>query len=116
LAVGAGVAPAFPPAGQLSTASATSTLPSRSPSGLFVPQLQLTLTRHLAIPRFRTLPRFACQTTIAAQSIRRKPCGQQSVKPAYSCLKFKTQNHTRLALLDTQKIHRRRISTEIRHR
>jgi hypothetical protein len=52
LAVGAGVAPAFPPAGPLFTSSAP------------------------------TLPRFACQTTIAAQSIRRKPCGQQTVKPA----------------------------------
>ncbi|MCX7177044.1 MAG: hypothetical protein NT159_24610 [Proteobacteria bacterium] len=62
------------------------------------------------------LPRFACQTTIAAQFVRRKPCGQHIVKPAYSCLKFKTQNHVRLALLATLKIHRRRIPTKIRHR
>jgi hypothetical protein len=55
LAVGIGVAPAFPPAGLLSTPSATN------------------------------LPRFACQTTIAAQSVSRMPCGQQIVKPAYSC-------------------------------
>ena len=44
------------------------------------------------------LPRFACQTTIAVQSVRRKPCGLQIVKPAYSCLKFKKLKHTRLAL------------------
>jgi len=29
-----------------------------------------------------SLPRFACQTTIAAQSVRPKPCGRQTVKPA----------------------------------
>ena len=37
------------------------------------------------------MPRFACQTTIAPQSVRPKPCGQQIVKPAYSCLKIKIQ-------------------------
>jgi hypothetical protein len=72
LVVGTGVAPAFPPAGKLS------------------------------IPSALNLPRFACQTTIAAQSIRRKPCGQQSVKPAYSCLTFKNKNHTQLASLRSQ--------------
>ena len=72
LAVGTGVAPAFPPAGQLSTPSAT------------------------------ILPHFACQTTIAAQSIRRKPCGQHIVKQAYSCLTIKNQNHYRLASLRSQ--------------
>jgi hypothetical protein len=72
LVVGAGVAPAFPPAGQLSTPSAPN------------------------------LPRFACQTTIAAQSIRRKPCGQQIVKPAYLCLQFKNHNRYRLASLRFQ--------------
>ncbi|MFA7282723.1 MAG: hypothetical protein WC100_21760 [Sterolibacterium sp.] len=46
----------------------------------------------------KPLPRFACQTTIAAQFVRRKPCGQQIVKPAYSCLQFKNKNHTQLAL------------------
>jgi hypothetical protein len=69
LAVGTGVAPAFPPAGQLSTLSATN------------------------------LPRFACQTTIAAQSIRRMPCGQQTAKPAYTCLRIKNQNQHLLAAL-----------------
>ncbi len=34
---------------------------------------------------------------IALQSIRRKPCGRKTAKPAYSCLKIKNQNHTRLA-------------------
>ena len=83
LAVGTGVAPAFPPAGQLSTASATN------------------------------LPRFACQTTIAAQSIRRMPCGQQIVKPAYSCLTIKNQIHYRIAALPTR---RHQISTLFEHR
>ena len=69
LAVGADVAPAFPPAGQLSTPSAT------------------------------YLPRFACQTTIATQSIRRMPCGQQIVKPAYPCLRIKNKIHYRIAAL-----------------
>ena len=40
------------------------------------------------------LPRYACQTTIAAQFVRRKPYGRQGVKPACSCLKFKTKNQT----------------------
>jgi len=62
------------------------------------------------------LPRFACQTTIAAQFVRRKPCGQQIAKPAYSCLKIKNPNHVQLSPLATQKIHRRRVSTKIRHR
>ena len=83
LAVGTGVAPAFPPAGQLSTPLAT------------------------------ILPHFACQTTIAAQSIRRKPCGQHIVKPAYSCLTFKNQIHYRITALPTR---RRQICTEIRRR
>ncbi len=56
----------------------------------------------LSTPSAINLPRFACRTTIAAQSIRRKPCGQQIVKPACSCLTFKNQNHTRLALLRSQ--------------
>lgn len=43
LVVGTGVAPAFPPAGPLSTASATSALLSRRPGGLVVRPLQLTL-------------------------------------------------------------------------
>ena len=46
LAVGFGVAPASPPAGQLFTPSA------------------------------HRLPRFACQTTFAAQTVRRTPCGR----------------------------------------
>lgn len=56
------------------------------------------MTRH----HVQSLPHFACQTTIATQSIRRKPCGQQIVKPAYSCLKIKNQNYTQLASLRSQ--------------
>jgi hypothetical protein len=74
LAVGTGGAPAFPPASQLSTPSATN------------------------------LPRFACQTTIAAQSVRRKPCGRQTVKPAYLCLKFKTYQPARILSADFEKL------------
>jgi len=44
----------------------------------------------------------SCQTTIAAQSIRRMPCGQQIAKPAYSCLTIKNQNHYQLASLRSQ--------------
>jgi hypothetical protein len=43
-------------------------------------------------PTSPLLPRYACQTTIAAQFVRRKPCGRQGVKPACSCLKFKNKN------------------------
>ena len=45
LAVGTGVAPAFPPASWLSTPSPMLALPSRRPSEFFVRQLQLALTR-----------------------------------------------------------------------
>lgn len=72
LVVGTGVAHAFPPTDRLSTSSATSAPRSRRPDGFFVRQLQPTLPRRLAIPRFRPLPRFACLTTIAAQSVLRK--------------------------------------------
>ena len=41
------------------------------------------------------------------------PCGQQSVKPAYSCLQFKNQNHYRIAAFPTR---RRQISTLFEHR
>ena len=44
----------------------------------------------------------SCQTTIATQSIRRMPCGQQIAKPAYSCLTIKNQNHYQLASLRSQ--------------
>jgi hypothetical protein len=37
----------------------------------------ITLTSMTSYPH---LPRFACQTTIAAQFIRRKPCGRQTAK------------------------------------
>lgn len=59
LAVWTGVAPAFPSAGRVSTASATGALRPR------------TVARQVPC-----LPRFACQTRIAPQSIRRKPCGR----------------------------------------
>ena len=62
LAVGPGVAPAFPLAEPLFTRSAR-------------------------------LPHSVCQTTMAAPFIRRKPCGPQTEKPAYLCLKFKNKIH-----------------------
>ena len=63
-------------------------------NGFFVRALQLTLTRPSGDPCRASLAR----RCIALQSIRRKPCGQQTAKSAYSCLKIKNQNHTRLAL------------------
>jgi hypothetical protein len=42
------------------------------------------------LPDQPLLPHFVCQTTIAAQFIRRMPCGRQTVKPPYPCLKFNT--------------------------
>jgi len=62
LAVGADVAPAFPPASRLSTPSPMLALPSGRPSRLFVRPLQFTLTRPSDNPSHPTLPRFACQT------------------------------------------------------
>jgi hypothetical protein len=99
LAVGTGVAPAFPPASWLSTPSPMLALPSRRPSWLFVHQLQLTLTR----PFWRSLASDPCRASlarrwIALRSIRRKPSGQQTAKPAYSRPKIKKQIHTQLAL------------------
>lgn len=94
LAVWTGVAPAFPPASRLSTPSPTLALPSRRPSGLFIRPLQFTLTR----PSGDLCRASLARRWIALQSIRRKPCGRQPPKPAQICLKFKNQNHTRLAL------------------
>lgn len=94
LAVWTGDAPAFPPASRLSTPSPTLALPSRRPSGFFVRPLQFTLTLPSGDPCRASLAR----RWIASQSIRPKPCGRQTAKPAYSFLKFKNQNHTRLAL------------------
>ena len=61
---------------------------------LFVRPLQFTLTRPSGDPCRASLAR----RWIALQSIRRNPCGRQTAKPPYSCLKFKNQNHIRLAL------------------
>ena len=78
LAVGTGVAPAFPPASRLSTPSPMLALPSNRPSGLLVRQLQLALARPPGDPCRASLAR----RWIAPQSIRRKPCGRQTAKPA----------------------------------
>ena len=90
LAVGTGVAPAFPPASWLSTPSPMLTLPSRRPSELFVRQLQLALTQPSGDSSH---PITACTSLarrwVALQSIRRKPCGPQTAKPEYSYLKIK---------------------------
>ena len=45
-----------------------------------VRQLRKTQTSRLTFAHLRPLPRFACQATIAAQSVRRKPCGRQNPK------------------------------------
>lgn len=75
LAVGTGVAPTSPPAGRLSTASATDAhLPPHCPTGSLSEPYRPVINLGPAIP---FLPRFACQTTIAAQFVRREPCGRQ---------------------------------------
>jgi hypothetical protein len=94
LAVRTGVAPAFPPASRLSTPSPMPALPSRRPSELFVPQLQLALTRP------------------SGDSSHPIPCHASHIHAR----KSKTTITPALRLFASNKIHRRRVSVEMRHR
>ena len=89
-AVGTGVAPAFPPAARLSTASATRTL---LPRGLCRAADQIPLKPHESIADGapRSLVAHSCRASLArrrfaAQPVRREPGRRQTGKPAYTCL------------------------------
>ena len=90
LAVGTDVAPAFPPAAGLSTASATRTLlPRRSCRAA----AQIPFKPRESIPdgAQRFLVAHSCRASLArrrfaAQPVRREPSRRQTGKPAYSCL------------------------------
>ena len=89
-AVRTGVAPAFPPAAGLSTASATRTLLARrscrAAAHSPLKPSEVDSRRRSAIPGAHPCRASLARRRFAAQPVRREPSRRQTGKPAYSCL------------------------------